>query len=139
MSSGKTIETTPSSDRAHAVSCGMSPGSIDLDRNCDSATSRARAHARPRKSPHKLQMRPAQFHQRTFTRKRNLPRERETFAGMNKLSCVVGIGLRDEIGEARGDMDEGPPLLRKLAALGARHARRLPSLSRTPTRRSDGS
>jgi len=37
-------------------------------------------------------------------------RERETFAGMNKLTCVRGVAQRDEVGEARGDMDEGPPL-----------------------------
>ena len=29
---------------------------------------------------------------------------------MNKLTCVRGVAQRDEVGEARGDMDEGPPL-----------------------------
>src|SRR5262249_20805125 len=76
----------------------------------------ASAAVRPRRSPHKLQMRLAQFHRRTFTR--NLPTKpsheiftrKRNFAGMNKVTCVRGVGQRDEIGATPGDMDEGRPL-----------------------------
>ena len=103
---------------------------------CLPSAATASAAARPRRSPHKLQMRPAQFHPRTFTR--NLPTKpsHEIFTRKRNLR-------RNEQGDLRARRsDNAMRSARRLAiwtrgrvfgtAPVARAARRLPSLPRTP-------